>query len=452
MFELHVLPTTSGRDEVGTFIIYRPRAGLAFVGNRAMADLAVSLSQGHEDHRNAADQALAFLDRVGFLASDPPMPAVPARDFRPAMAVLLMTNQCQLRCTYCYAAAGASPAETLDSAVGVVAIDHVHAMAREQGYDHFDVSLHGGGEPTRAWRSMQACVEHARSKPLRAEVTLTSNAVWSRRQCDWITENLDGVTVSVDGSPETQDGQRPFSNGRGSSSVVLRNVAELDRRCFPYAIRVTATAPWGHLADDVRFLCETTECQSIHVEPAFNTSRGGHPRPSEKESEVFAQAYLEAFRTAMGSGRELVYSGAQVGAVAAIHCSAPYDALIVTTRGELVTCYEVTSPSHPLAGISRIGRIVDGRVVVGENGHEPLHSLLDERRQLCRDCWCFRTCAGDCYARAFDSGEGGHLSHSSRCDMNRDITKGILLTLVANGGGVWRRDDPPVGVGPWAET
>ena len=45
MFELDVLPMTDEGQDPQRLIIYRPRARLAFVGNRAMADLAAAASQ-----------------------------------------------------------------------------------------------------------------------------------------------------------------------------------------------------------------------------------------------------------------------------------------------------------------------------------------------------------------------------------------------------------------------
>ncbi len=250
MFELNVLPVTEEGHTAERFIVYRPLARLAFVGNRAMADLAVAASCGKRRPPSHAD-ADAFLERIRFLEPDPPLPAAPAGEFRPTTAVLLMTNECQLRCTYCYAAAGEGTAQALDPSVGRTAIDHVCQVAVEDGRDLFEVSLHGGGEPTRAWASLQECVAYARTKELPAWVTMTSNAIWSRRQLDWITENLDGLTISVNGAPQTQDRQRPFVTGRRSSGVVLRNLAELDRRGFPYAIRMTAIPPWDQLPGNV---------------------------------------------------------------------------------------------------------------------------------------------------------------------------------------------------------
>ena len=437
MFELDILPVTDQDQEPQRLIIYRPRARLAFVGNRAMSELAVAASQGKRRPR-AAGAADAFLERIGFFEPDPSPPGAPIEAFRPAVAVLLMTNKCQLRCTYCYAAAGEASGEVLDPNLGCAAIDYVCRTAAEDGRDQFEVSLHGGGEPTRAWASLKACVEHARTRELPAEISLTSNGIWSRRQLDWITENLDGVTISVDGAPETQDRQRPFATGRGSSPMVLRTLAELDRREFPCAIRITAAAPWDQLPGNVRFLCENTACRSIHVEPAFNTTRGGRPSPRPADCEAFADAFLKAFLIAGTAGRQLDYSGARVGSVATTFCSAPYDALIVSTQGVLVTCYEVTGPDHPLTAISTIGGVADGVVRVDADRRGRLHSMLSERRQQCRDCWCYWTCAGDCYARAFGAGDQGHLHHGPRCDMNRSITRSLLLALISSGGGVWR--------------
>ena len=87
MFELEVLPVTDEGQDRHRLIVYRPRARLAFVGNQAMADLAVAASHGKRQPHSPAD---AFLERIGFLAPDPPLPPAPAEEFRPATAVLLM--------------------------------------------------------------------------------------------------------------------------------------------------------------------------------------------------------------------------------------------------------------------------------------------------------------------------------------------------------------------------
>ena len=417
------------------FILFRPMKGIAFVGNRAMASLVSALNQG-----TAPDQpeAVKFLHEIGFLEPDPPAPALGRETYQPSSAVLLMTNDCQLRCIYCYATAGERPKEELSFELAKTVIDYVVDNAQKRGEKQFSISFHGGGEPVKAWKVMKACVEYTRSQPIKSDITLTSNGLWSPRQTEWIIANLNGISLSIDGGPETQDRQRPTLSGRGSSRLAMRTVAELDRHNFPYGIRMTATAPWTSLAEDVRFLCEETHCQSIQVEPAFNTGRSGHAQPSPEEGQAFLEAVLKAYDVADEHQRKFYYAGARMGWVADVFCAAPYNALIVTPSGDLVTCYEVTSRDHPFAGLSTVGRVENGAVTLDLEARRRLHSLIAERREGCQECFCYWSCAGNCYTRAFAPGPGGHLVYGELCNLTRTLVKELLLRRIARGDGVWR--------------
>jgi uncharacterized protein len=452
--EVDCMPVADGDARL---IVYRPVGRLAFVGNRALADIALAASRGDslDDLSASQSEAVDFLRSIGFLEPDPDAPSPPAGGFTPTTAVLLLTNRCQLRCTYCYASAGELPRAQLSVALGRAAIERVAEFALALGRPRFEVAFHGGGEPTLAWRTLKTCTDYARRQPVRANVTLTSNGVWSREQIAWIAENLDGLSLSVDGDPATQDGQRPFASGGGSSGQVMRSLAELDRRSFQYGIRMTATAPWAELPERVRFLCENTGCRSIQVEPSFKATRGGHGQPTRVDGYAFADAFLEAHDLADRAGRRLYCSGARLGVVSSTFCSAPYSALIVNALGHLVACYEVSGETHPLYRMSVIGHLEGGQVVVHEAARSHLHGLMADRRASCRDCFCYWTCAGDCYTRTFAPGPEGHLRRGVRCEVNRRITRELLLRGIAAGGGVWRgskRIATPSGSAPATEV
>jgi uncharacterized protein len=441
MMDLHIIPVDAANNP-DKFIIYRPLLGLAFVGNRALADLAqAALADESIEQANAGQDgaAHAFLQRIGFLQPDPPSPPPTATTFRPTTAVLLMTNRCQLRCIYCYAAAGELPAETLTREQGYAAIDYVCQNAVDQKRPRFELSFHGGGEPTMAWSVLQDCTAYARERPLPAKITLTSNGIWSRQQRDWILANIDGLTLSLDGAPETQNKQRPFASGRGSADQIMDNLAELDRRQFSYGIRMTATPPFAAFVAGVRFICEETGCRSIQVEPAFNTERGEYSYPDEADCLAFADAFMQALEIATQAGRRLMYSGARLGLVTSSFCTAPYNALIINPAGRLVACYEVTGTTHPLAQLSAIGQFADGQMEVTEPARAHLHGLIAERRQACRDCFCYWSCAGDCYTRTFQDTHNGHQVRGARCTMNQAITRQMLLYSIADTDGIWRR-------------
>lgn len=437
MMNLHIIPLSQDNSPAKHLLIYRPLLGLAIVGNQAMADIAATLPT----LPNPPDTpVIAFLRAIGFAHPDPPPPSNPFTDFHPTTAVLLMTNRCQLRCTYCYAAAGEGPHDELTPDLGRAAIDYVCHMAQELGRPFFEVSFHGGGEPTSAWRVLQECVTYARQRPLPARLALTSNGIWSAHRRAWILSHFDNLSLSVDGRPDTQDRQRPFRSGQGSAALLGETLAALDAAHTPYGIRMTAIAPWSHFPADVHYLCTHTNCQHLQVEPAFNTKRGGHIGGTAADCQAFAAAFLEAFAIAAQAGRHLSYAGARIGLTTTTFCLAPYNALVVTPRGDLVTCYEITNTDHPLAGLSCIGHIINRNVQLDTAAHTHLHQLIAQRQHTCRDCFCYWTCAGDCYTRTFTDQPGSHLLHNSRCQMNQTITQGLLLHHIAHSPqSVWQR-------------
>ena len=405
--EFNIIPVTT---DPGKYILYRPLAGLALVGNRAMAALASALLRNEPAPVTQMQrEPVEFLRSIGFLEPDPPAPGSPSEPFQPTLAVLLLTNQCQLRCTYCYAAAGEGKRQELSFELGRAAIQAVFENAQRIEAPFFEVSFHGGGEPVLAWQGLRDCTNFARQLPHRSQLTLTTNGIWSEEQCGWIIDHLDGLTLSLDGRPETQNRQRPLASGDGSFRHAMRSVSVLDRHKFQYSIRLTATEPFESLADEVRFLCSETGCQTFQVEPAFNLGRGGHGQPDLEQGRAFSRACLEAIEVAAQTGRYLFFSGARLGMVTNAFCTAPYQGLIVNANGDLVTCYEIASNDHRLAELSTIGQIIDGAVQVDQERRAKLLSTLIERRAACQDCFCYWSCAGNCYPRAFGAGEDGHL-------------------------------------------
>lgn len=449
--EIYSLPI-SGAESAGKFIIYRPISGLAFVGNQALATLCLALAgKGSLPETGVQKETLDFLRAIGFFDEDIP-PAEPNGAFQPRTAALLLTNQCQLRCTYCYAAAGEFPRQEMSVELGYAATDYVHEVAQNNGWPSFELAFHGGGEPTIAWRVMQSCTDYARRKPLKAVISLTSNGMWTERQMKWILANLDGMSISMDGSIETQNRQRPTAGGRGSSRRVMSTIATLDAHNFPYGIRMTALAPWDSLPGDVRFICEHTGCKGMQAEPAFNAGRGRHGHPGDQDAPAFVEAFMQAFEIATQAGRLLRYSGSRLGMITPTFCTAPYNALIVAATGQLVACYEIASDTHALAQLSTIGQVEAGKVSVNEAARANLHALIATKRSECRDCFCYWSCAGDCYTRNYDA-EAGVWQHGVRCEINKLLMEKMLLRGIAEGGGVWRsphRASAPLSIGAFA--
>jgi len=433
--QLNIIPL----NQTDRYLIYRPLVRLAFIGNKKMADICERIAQGEVDKEDPNyTKALDFLRSVHFMQEDPPPPPSKTQgEFRPILAVLLMTNRCQLRCIYCYADAGEVPEQDLDAKVGQAAIDIVHENAQQTGAKYFEVSFHGGGEPTLTWEAIKDCTAYARGKPLPARITLTSNGVWSPTQCTWIMENLDRVSLSMDGRQGTQDQQRPFLSGIGSFEIVWRNIQAMDAQGFDYALRLTATAPFENFPKEIEYLCQETACQHFHVEPTFHIQRGMHGDLLPGEGQAFVDAFLEGLSVAEAAGRSLMYSGGRLGLVTDTFCTAPFQALIVNPLGQLVTCYELAGRDHPMNAISVVGSLTPSEMTLDKDQRHRLHGLIAARRDACQDCFCYWSCAGDCYVRALPGPEADVRVRGERCEINRGITLGLLLRQIARGNGVW---------------
>src|SRR5262249_34175095 len=102
--------------EDDAFVVYRPLVPMAFIANGAMKRF---IEGGRETGSRGGQQAWSWLDEIGFGAPDTPLEAhLPKNAAAPHTAVLMMTNTCNLKCTYCYADAGVRHAKSMSVAIG----------------------------------------------------------------------------------------------------------------------------------------------------------------------------------------------------------------------------------------------------------------------------------------------------------------------------------------------
>ena len=62
-------------------------------------------------------------------------------------------------------------------------------------------------------------------------------------------------------------------------------------------------------------------------------------------------------------------------------------------------------------------------------------------------CFCFWHCAGDCPAETLTGDGTAHLRFGQHYDINRAITKELLVRLIFDAGGLWQGDSPDGGHG-----
>lgn len=137
---------------------------------------------------------------------------------------LVLTHQCNLACTYCYA--GEKFNRHMPLELGWKSLRMAFNGPRE---DTVGVSFFGG-EPMLQFKNMARITRLAHHLAERQgrklELSLTTNAtILSQKQLDFLRHYGFWVALSVDGLGQDHDVHRPFVSGRSSADLVWRNLA-----------------------------------------------------------------------------------------------------------------------------------------------------------------------------------------------------------------------------------
>jgi uncharacterized protein len=424
------------------YLVYAPLRRAALIANAALVRFLRGLRAGRETF-DAAPEIAGLLRSCGILgAGEERIPdRSPAGPPRPITATLLLTSACNLRCRYCYAAAGDDPPEYMRPETARRAIDFVAANAVAAGAPSFAVDYHGAGEPALHWRLLEESHVYARgvarSLGLQLRSSLTTNGALAADKRAWIVSHLDGANVSFDGLPEVQDANRRFPSGRGSSDVVLATLRAFDRAGFRYSIRMTVTAETApRLAQSVAFVCRRFRPRAVQVEPMYRLGRGRDA--ADAETAAFIEAFRAARHTSEKAARLLRFSGARLGMLTNRFCGVANDNFCVSPAGNISACHEVAGERQPFAE-----RFFYGRPSAGASGYdfdERVYSALRahtvDRLEYCGGCFAKWSCAGDCYHKALHS-DPAEFAGAGRCEIIRALTREQILEKIASSGGVF---------------
>jgi uncharacterized protein len=142
---------------------------------------------------------------------------------RPRIYTLCTTFHCNLACQYCYV--NKNPAVmTLETARRAVDFIFRHST----GAGAVDIGFFGG-EPLLEFRLLQEITEmieaHPGFNPGRVSLSITTNGtLLTGEVLTFLKEHAFKVTVSCDGAPHVQDLNRRSATGKGTSTLVERNL------------------------------------------------------------------------------------------------------------------------------------------------------------------------------------------------------------------------------------
>lgn len=411
--------------------IYFPLAKILLEGNSSLINLIENARTGDVEALNRIVATLSV--PVSDLCQDSPKyygekNHTPIPPFEPTSISLFLTDDCTLRCRYCYSSGGHKKNKTTFEVIRAT-IDMVFNNCAKQGKDRLTINFHGGDVGV-VWplfvRTHNYILKKENQYGIKARCSAGLNGILNDEQRNRISRWLSYATLSVDGVPDIQDFQRPFPDGSGSFDTVAETLRFFREAHFKYGIRCTVTdRSVGRLAEAVEYLCSRYSVDSIKFDPMFPRGRGEHGPLGTPDSEVFVANYRKAKTVADRYGCVLSYSGARYESITSVFCQAAGESCTVTPEGLITSCYEVSEPTDPLAEVFVYGRYdyTQKRFVVDEERRRKLYELTVKHRPECEDCFCKWHCAGDCPAKALHTERILAKDFSDRCYINRELTK-----------------------------
>lgn len=372
------------------------------VGQRASLADVLAGSPGRRAEAVAVFSHLAERGMVLAVSSGPlsavghqPSPAAS----RVLTAWLHVTNECNLRCPYCYVS---KSSEGMDESTGQEAVRAVIASAAVHGFRGVKLK-YAGGEASLNHRLVASLHELARKLTadhgLELWATLLSNGVaLSPSLVRTLKAQGIRVMISLDGIGDVHDSVRPLISGRPSFHHVLRTIDRLIEQGHPPHLSITITGRnAAGLADVVRFALERELTFSFNFFRDNDEAAGVADLPYDND--VMISCLREAFavieeimprRSVLGS----VLDRGQLLRPRQQCCGVGQDYVVIDHRGRVAQCH------------MEIGRVLgdirrDDPLLLVRDSAAPIRSIPVEEKEGCRECTWRYWCSGGCPVATF---------------------------------------------------
>lgn len=365
-----------------------------------------------------AGEAVARLGQLEVIHPEGKPPAPQFDNGSVLTAWLHVTNNCNLRCPYCYVD---KTAEGMDESTGYTAVDAVIRSAVANGFAAVKLK-YAGGEASLNHRLLVKMHDRARTLAsghgLHLYGSLLSNGVkLPAALVDTLRDERIRVMISLDGIGDDHDALRPTVAGRPTFRLVERTIAQLIEQRHPPHLSITITGRnCGGVADVVRFALERDLTFSL------NFVRDSIHMTSRTDLHYEEQAMISGMLAAFAVIEEFLPRWSVLGSVLdrgqllqprQRSCGVGQDYLVIDQRGRVAKCHMEIERT--------IGDVFSGDPLhLVQQDQATVRNLAVEEKEGCRDCTWRYWCSGGCAVATFRA-TGRYDIKSPNCNIYKAI-------------------------------
>lgn len=344
---------------------------------------------------------------------------------------LIVSQGCNLSCTYCYAKGGDFGRGQLlmEGATMEKALDKLLPFSGNKCVISFF-----GGEPLLNFDLMKGTVVYGRglSKELIYSIT-TNGTILNEYILSFLKEHISHIAISLDGDSWINDTHRLFKGDDGSvHDVVIENIKELKGRGISFGMRCTVTEA------TVPFLAETANylgglgTDSLRIVPVLSSKRWG-AKPFRILIDKLNTLNLESLSMVFNGGEPII----------AEHIYKAISFLLDSEKrlypcmaGEEVVAVAANGDVYPCDHLIGIDDFLMGNVHDLSFPGDRFYSVRDrlrknsaDHRESCRECELKYLCGGECYARSLLMQGDIAIPSPEHCILTKSLAKGIIAEI-----------------------
>jgi len=384
--DIFVIPTPSENS-----IIYSPLRGAAFYANpEAVSVIREYLKSGIFPEKSKGTTLQNYLYQLAQIEVEEPKKEELLTDS--SSAIFILSQICNLECSYCYAQNSRSK-EILSKEKIKSVVDFVCANTNEKNKSF---SFIGGGEPLATWDIFKWSVDYIKRETekdgLSSRIGLTTNGtLLNKERILFLKENKVVISISFDILPEIQNDQRPFPNKKiNSFEKVHDNIKLLLANGLVPRIRSTITKRNVDLMPQmVEFVVKNyPEIKLLHFEPVTDI---------HENNEGFYKAYISSFAEAKQVSKEhgVSLKNSITHSSSRLRTRFCKGELCITPSSDIVSCHRISSDREDSFESFKFGKVTSDVEINAESLSRVLE-ISEKKSQYCSNCFAKWHCAGGC--------------------------------------------------------
>ena len=355
----------------------------------------------------------------------PPVRLKDKKASKTAELMLIVSRDCNLRCTYCFAYGGHVKTK-MTSDVALAAIKHV---LNSDNPERLKLTF-SGGECTTNPDVIRTCIEYVKTLGIPATFIAATNGVINDSFLNYLIENKVLLSISNDGIPRDHDAMRPMASGKASSPHIEKTIRALVDSGSYFRTRSTITKDTvTHMPEAVEYFASL----GVRFIDFELLDRWGKAADGDMQM-VPVDEFLRMFSKAMDTAKR---KGVSVSTAALVNLLSPSRQMcpgvigkqfMVLPDGSVTRCNDVMDESHFLANLFLVGKYDSSEcdfVVTRPEIEEKLDTFTVEDCDECNECWVKYICSGACIARHLWQ-VGCNTEYRVISDYQCQVNKGVI--------------------------